>query len=186
MHWDVPQCTIHPFVVCWRENDSEHHQRLCFVSDETKHSARYTDFLRRLIPEVQELIPDLCKNHYWLCRPIQKQVQFHQHRTPLRGLRGSHANDTFCHSIRQECVRWHWWDSQKSDGEREFQAPVCWPNYVSAGNVQLFDGKIRNHHPVSFGGKRGGEENISKAERPFLSRQNYCGNSAVSPIRSDR
>ena len=44
LHWDVPQCTIHPFVVCWRENDSEHHQRLCFVSDETKHSARYTDF----------------------------------------------------------------------------------------------------------------------------------------------
>ena len=65
-HWDAAQCTIHPFVVYWRENDAERHQSFCFVSDETKHNASMVhEFLRRLIPEVQKLIPELRKIHYF-------------------------------------------------------------------------------------------------------------------------
>ena len=65
-HWDAAQCTIHPFVVYWRENDTERHQSFCFVSDETKHSASMVyEFLRHLIPEVQKLIPGLNKIHYF-------------------------------------------------------------------------------------------------------------------------
>ena len=65
-HWDAAQCTIHPFVVYWRENDAGRHQSFCFVSDETKHSASMVhEFLSRLIPELQKLIPGLCKIHYF-------------------------------------------------------------------------------------------------------------------------
>ena len=48
----------------WRENDAGRHQSFCFVCHEAKHSASMVqEFLRRLITEMQKLIPGLSKTH---------------------------------------------------------------------------------------------------------------------------
>ena len=67
-HWDNSQCTLHPFVVHWREEESDStcHQSYCFISDGTKHNtAMVHAFLRRLIPEIRGKVQRLKKIHYF-------------------------------------------------------------------------------------------------------------------------
>ena len=65
-HWDAPQCTIHPFVLYWKDGNELRHKSFCALSDELKHNtvAVHT-FLQHLLPEIQLLIPGLQKVHYF-------------------------------------------------------------------------------------------------------------------------
>ena len=65
-HWDASQCTLHPFVVYWREEEVLCHQSYCCISDGTKHnSAMVHAFLRRLVAEIRARVPGLKKVHYF-------------------------------------------------------------------------------------------------------------------------
>ena len=65
-HWDASQCTVHPFVVHWRQDGEQHHQSYCIISDDTKHStATVHAFLRRLVPAIMNRVPGLKKIHYF-------------------------------------------------------------------------------------------------------------------------
>lgn len=67
-HWDTSQCTVHPFVVYWREGEAGTvcHQSYCCISDGTKHNtAMVHTFLRRLMPEIRTKVSNLKKVHYF-------------------------------------------------------------------------------------------------------------------------
>ena len=65
-HWDAPQCTVHPFVVYWRENGEGQHQSFCIISDNLKHNTTAVHaFQKALIPRLKEKIPSLTKIRYF-------------------------------------------------------------------------------------------------------------------------
>lgn len=64
--WDATQCTVHPFVVYWREDSIVQHQSFCVISDDTKHSATSVHaFIKHLVPFIQKKLPRLSKIHYF-------------------------------------------------------------------------------------------------------------------------
>lgn len=65
-HWDSSQCTVHPFVVYWREEGVSCHESFCCISDGTKHNtAMVYTFQQRLIPEIRKKVPTLKKVYYF-------------------------------------------------------------------------------------------------------------------------
>jgi hypothetical protein len=65
-HWENSQCTVHPFVFYWKDNNSVHHQSYCFISDCLKHNTNtvYT-FQTKLIPRLLKQHPNFTKIHYF-------------------------------------------------------------------------------------------------------------------------
>ena len=66
-HWDNSQCTLHPFVFYFKDQDANlQHKSFCFVSDLTKHStAMVHTFLKTLIPTLKDNHPQLSKIIYF-------------------------------------------------------------------------------------------------------------------------
>ena len=65
-HWENSQCTVHPLVFYYRQNNEILHQSYCFLSDSTKHStATVFSFLKVLLPSLKNSFPRLLKIHYF-------------------------------------------------------------------------------------------------------------------------
>ena len=69
-YWNTNQVTIHPAVVYHKDDDNLKYISFAFVSDEPRHNAS-TDYaiLKKLIPEIKIIIPDLKMVHYWADSP---------------------------------------------------------------------------------------------------------------------
>lgn len=65
-HWENSQCTVHPFVMYYKNEQEILCKSFCFLSPDTKHSTTmvYT-FLCTLIPHIKSLFPKLTKIHYF-------------------------------------------------------------------------------------------------------------------------
>lgn len=65
-HWDNSQCTLHLFVIYYKEDEQLKCSSMCIVSDCLKHDteAVYT-FLCSVIPEMKKLLPTLKTIHYF-------------------------------------------------------------------------------------------------------------------------
>lgn len=67
-HWENSQCTLHPFVVYWRDSPSNttKHTSFCFLSPDTRHNTImvYT-FIQKLISYINITHPNITKLHYF-------------------------------------------------------------------------------------------------------------------------
>ena len=67
-HFNRPQCTVHPFCVYSKESEESitEHQSFCFFSSDTNHDAVvFYTFLKKLIPAIKNVPPNLTKIHYF-------------------------------------------------------------------------------------------------------------------------
>lgn len=65
-HWDAGQCTVHPFVVYWREEGGQRHQSFCIISETTKHiTSTVHAFLTELMPALKVHVPNLHTIHFF-------------------------------------------------------------------------------------------------------------------------
>ena len=65
-YWNTTQVTMHPAVVYYKDDDNLKHKSFVFVSDEPGHIASTVyAILKKLIPEIKIIIPDLKVVHYW-------------------------------------------------------------------------------------------------------------------------
>ena len=72
-YWNTTQVTIHPAVVYYKDDDNLKHKSFVFVSDEPEHNASTVyAILKKLIPEIKIIIPDLKMVHYWTDYPTSQ------------------------------------------------------------------------------------------------------------------
>ena len=73
-YWSQDGVTLHPIVVYYRDNNNElAHQSMVVVSDEKGHnSTTVVAILRKVIPRLQELVPQLSRVHYWTDSPTSQ------------------------------------------------------------------------------------------------------------------
>ena len=72
-YWNTTQVTIHPAVVYYKDDDNLKHKSFVFVSDEPGHDASTVyAILKKLIPEIKIIIPDLKMVHYWSNSPTSQ------------------------------------------------------------------------------------------------------------------
>ena len=72
-YWNTTQVTINPAVVYYKDDDNLKHKRFVFVSDEPGHNASTVyAILKKLIPEIKIIIPDLKMVHYWTDSPASQ------------------------------------------------------------------------------------------------------------------
>lgn len=67
-HYENSQCTVHPFIVYFKSNDSHKlcHKSFCFLSDSTKHNTVMVHtFISKLIPNLKVSLPNIKKIHYF-------------------------------------------------------------------------------------------------------------------------
>ena len=67
-HWDNSQCTVHPFVVYFKNclSSETEHNTYCFLSPCTKHNTTtFYTFLKTLIPTIITNHPKISKIHYF-------------------------------------------------------------------------------------------------------------------------
>ena len=71
-YWNSTAVKLHPVVVYYRKEELEH-RNFIFVSDVTNHNstAVYT-ILKKLVPELKSLLPDLKVVHYWTDSPFSQ------------------------------------------------------------------------------------------------------------------
>jgi len=67
-HWENSQCTVHPFVVYFKDHSSQKlcHNSFCFLSDSTNHNTVMVHtFISKLLSHIKVTIPNLRKIHYF-------------------------------------------------------------------------------------------------------------------------
>lgn len=64
--WDNSQCTIHPFIIYFKQNNILQHQSYCFISDDLKHTpVMVYAFISYLVENIKQKLPDVTKIHYF-------------------------------------------------------------------------------------------------------------------------
>lgn len=67
-HWSNSQATVHPFVVYYKNENTNclNHNSFCFISDSLTHSvAAVHAFLKELLPAIKDILPKCTKVHYF-------------------------------------------------------------------------------------------------------------------------
>ena len=72
-YWNATQVTLYPTVVYYKEENTLERKSFIFVSNEPAHNASTVfAILRKLVPEIKKIVPNLDMVHYWTDSPTSQ------------------------------------------------------------------------------------------------------------------
>ena len=65
-HWNKDQCTLHPVVIYYKNEQNEVVHPLCIISDDLDHETSFVHQLQKLVTDfIKQNLPQIKKIEYW-------------------------------------------------------------------------------------------------------------------------